>query len=61
MLASDLVSEDGEQRMALMWKCGRCLYSDGRWDEAESTFTEIIAIDRKTLGEESSFTLSSVA
>ncbi|KAK5309496.1 hypothetical protein LTR70_010244, partial [Exophiala xenobiotica] len=61
VLASDLVSEDGEHRMTLLRKYGRCLHSDGRWDEAEATFAEVVTIDRKTLGEESSFTLSSVA
>ncbi|KAK5069395.1 hypothetical protein LTR51_008645 [Lithohypha guttulata] len=61
VLASDLVSDDGEHRMALMRKYGSCLYSDGRWNEAEVTFTKIVATDRKTLGEESSFTLTSMA
>ncbi|KAJ9662196.1 hypothetical protein H2198_001547 [Neophaeococcomyces mojaviensis] len=61
VLGSDLVSEDGEQRMTLMWKYGRCLYSDGRWDEAEVTFTELLAIDRKALGEEKLSALSSMA
>ncbi|KAK5072432.1 hypothetical protein LTR64_005098 [Lithohypha guttulata] len=60
VIASDLVSEDGEQRMALMWKCGQCLYSDGRWDEAEALFTQILARQTKTLDAESPSTLNSI-
>ena len=61
VLASNLVNEDGEQRMALMWRCGRCLYSDGRWDEAEALFTQISATEMKRLGAESPSTLVSIA
>jgi tetratricopeptide (TPR) repeat protein len=47
VLKSDLVSKDGESRLALLWRYARCLYSDGRWNEAEATFNEIVAIEMK--------------
>ena len=61
VLASDLVSKDMEQRIDLMWKYGKCLYSDGRWDEAEAAFADLTAIYRQTSSEERYFALHSMA
>lgn len=44
-LESDLVSKYGKRRMAFMWRNGMCLYSDGRWDEAEASFTQILGME----------------
>ncbi|KAK5077403.1 hypothetical protein PMZ80_011240 [Knufia obscura] len=61
VLESDLISNSGEKRMALVWRYGQCLYSDGRWSEAEASFNEILATEMKTLDEESPSVLSSMA
>jgi hypothetical protein len=46
-LESDLVGRDRESRLALLWRYGKCLCSDGRWNEAEATFNEIVAIETR--------------
>lgn len=45
VLASDLVSEESAQRVELLRKYGRCVYSDGRWNEAEAMFYKIVEIE----------------
>ena len=47
--------------MKLMWKLGRCQYSDGRYAEAEAPFTEALKRAKRMLGEQSVKTLTSMA
>jgi tetratricopeptide (TPR) repeat protein len=61
VLESDLISNNEEKRMDLMWRYGRCLYSDGRWDEAEASFIQVLAMEMRTLGADSRSTLTSMA
>ncbi|KAF7503525.1 hypothetical protein GJ744_003676 [Endocarpon pusillum] len=61
VLESDLISDSGKERMALMWRYGKCLYSDGRWDEAEASYIQVLAMKLRTLGADSPSTLISMA
>ena len=61
VLESDLVNKDGKERLALMWRYGMCLLSDGRWNEAESSFTQVLEIEKRNLGAEHTDTLTSMA
>ena len=60
-LLSDLVNKNGEIRMNLTWRFGMCLYSDGRYNEAEVSFMEVAERRKKVLGEEHPSTLTSMA
>jgi tetratricopeptide (TPR) repeat protein len=48
-LESNLVNKDGETRLALMRRYGNCLYRDGRWNEAEELFTQILEMEKREL------------
>lgn len=61
VLASNLVDKGAKHRIALMWRCGRCLYSDGRWVEAQALFTKILASGMEVLGAADSNTLATMA
>ena len=61
VLESDLVSKDGKSRMALMWRYGLCLCSDGRWNEAEESFSQVLEIHKKKLGADHPNTLTTMA
>ncbi len=50
ILDSDLIDKDDEKRLCLMWKYARCLYSDGRWDEAEELFSQILETEKNMHG-----------
>ena|SRR5277367_982057 len=39
-LKSDLNDKGGKNWIDLAWNYGACLYSDGRWDEAEVSFVQ---------------------
>jgi tetratricopeptide (TPR) repeat protein len=60
VLESD-VNKDGERKMALLWRYGTCLYSDGRWSDAELSFSRIQAIEMRRLGVDNPNTLTSIA
>jgi tetratricopeptide (TPR) repeat protein len=60
-LESDLVDKDGKKRLALMWRHGNCLYSDGRWNEAEESFSQILETEMRELGADHPSTLTSMA
>jgi tetratricopeptide (TPR) repeat protein len=60
VLQSNLVNKDGEKRLALMWRYGNCLYSDGRWKEAEESCTQQIETERRKLGLDHPDTLTSM-
>jgi hypothetical protein len=61
VLESDLVGKDGEKWLGLMWKYAKCLYSDGRWSEAEVAFSQILEVEKTLLGEDHAETLTSIA
>jgi len=60
VLLSDLVDKNGEVRMNLTWRLGKCLYSDGRYSEAEVSFMEVVKRRKKVLGAEHPSTLTSI-
>ncbi|KIN03538.1 hypothetical protein OIDMADRAFT_177691 [Oidiodendron maius Zn] len=60
-LESNLIDKYDEIRINLAWKVGLCLYSDGRYNEAEVLFAEVMEMRKKVLGAEHPNTLTSIA
>ena len=60
-LGSDLVSEDGEDRVELLRRYGTCLYYDGRYNEAEVSIKQVMETRKRVLGAEHPDTLTSMA
>jgi hypothetical protein len=60
VLLSDLVDKNEEIRMNLTWRFGMCLYSDGRYNEAEVSFMEVAERRKKVLGAEHPIDLDGV-
>ncbi|KAH8660895.1 kinesin light chain 3 [Tricladium varicosporioides] len=60
ILNVDLVDKNWESRVDLMWRCGNCLYSDGRWDDAEELFAQVKEKRERVLGQEHPSTLDSM-
>ncbi|OAG00992.1 TPR-like protein [Paraphaeosphaeria sporulosa] len=63
---------DDEERLDLLWKCALALYSDGRYEEAEELFVQVMETSsrlnvqvmetfKRVLGEEHHSTLTSMA
>src|ERR1700722_7835020 len=46
--------------LALLWRFGMCLYEDGRWNEAESAFSQVMEARKRVLGPEHPDTLTSL-
>jgi hypothetical protein len=42
-----VVVEEGEARADLIWRYARCLYSDGRWNEAEVIFRQVLEKEKR--------------
>jgi len=61
VLISDMVPKDNEKRIDLAWRFGLCLLSDGRYNEAETPFLEVMQRYRRVLGQENPNTLTSMA
>jgi tetratricopeptide (TPR) repeat protein len=59
-LESNLVDKDGERRIDLAWKFGMCLFSDGRFTEAEVSIAYVMETRKKILGKEHPLTLTSM-
>jgi tetratricopeptide (TPR) repeat protein len=57
---SDLFQEDLEESLLLMLKLGQCLFSDGRWNEAEMPFMQVMEERKRVLGQEHPSTLTSM-
>jgi tetratricopeptide (TPR) repeat protein len=57
VLGSDLVEENGKDKTNMMWKYGMCLYDDGRYNEAEKLFEQVMETKKRVLGEEHPDTL----
>ncbi len=60
-LMSDKAGKDGETRIALSRRFGQCLLSDGRYNEAEAPFLEVMERHKRVLGQEHPDTLTSMA
>ena len=60
VLESDRVDKDWETRMCLVFRYACCLYEDGRWDDAEIPFTEVLDTKRRELGAEDPSMLTSI-
>ncbi|KAH0551380.1 hypothetical protein GP486_007405, partial [Trichoglossum hirsutum] len=61
VLSSSLIKDDVQERTQLLWKYSLCLYSDGRYDEAEESFSQVMETWKRKLGAEHPFTLNSIA
>ncbi|KAK9384145.1 hypothetical protein V1515DRAFT_576687 [Lipomyces mesembrius] len=59
-LDSQLIDQDGKSRIDLAWKVGNCLFSDGRWKEAETLLVQVMEFRKTVLGEEHPDTLTSM-
>ena len=57
---SNVVNKDGEKRLDLMWRYRMCLYRDGRWNEAEASFVQVLETRKRMLGEEHRRTVRSM-
>lgn len=61
VLESNLVASDNSSRIDLEWKIAMCYYSDGRFDEAEAFFREVVEFRTSVLGAEHPDTLKSIS
>ena len=61
VLKSNLIEKCGANRVGLAWKFGMCLYSDGRFNEAEELFVQVMEAWKRVLGEEHPGTLTNLA
>ena len=61
VLESNLIAKDDHSRIDLEWKIALCYYSDGRFNEAEAYFREVMEFRINVLGAEHPDTLKSVA
>ncbi|KAF2180563.1 hypothetical protein K469DRAFT_440296, partial [Zopfia rhizophila CBS 207.26] len=57
-LKSDQADKDGKARIDLAWRSGRCLYSDGQYNEAEELFVQVMETFKRMLGEKHLDTLA---
>ncbi|KAF4626630.1 hypothetical protein G7Y89_g11531 [Cudoniella acicularis] len=60
-LISNVINADAPNRIKLAWRFGMCLYSDGRYNEAEGQFIEVFKTKKRVLGQEHPDTLTSMA
>jgi hypothetical protein len=61
ILISDVVTKDDKKRISLLWRFGMCLYTDGRYNEAESLLVEETKRRLRVLGQEHPDTLTSMS
>jgi hypothetical protein len=60
-LSNVLDERKGGNRLTLVWKCAMTLFSDGRYNEAEELFLQVMETRKRVLGEEHPGTLNSMA
>ncbi|TVY18739.1 Kinesin light chain [Lachnellula arida] len=60
VLESNLIAKDDCSRIDLQWKIALCYYSDGRFDEAEAFFREVMEFRTNVLGAEHPDTLKGI-
>ncbi|KAF2004693.1 FabD/lysophospholipase-like protein [Amniculicola lignicola CBS 123094] len=53
--------EGGGAHMQLLWKFAMCLHADGKFNEAEDAFAQVMEMEKKVLGEEHPGTLASIS
>jgi tetratricopeptide (TPR) repeat protein len=61
VIMSAEAGKDGETWDALLWRFGRCLRSDGRYNEAEAPFVQVMERRKRVLGQEHPGTLASIS
>jgi tetratricopeptide (TPR) repeat protein len=61
VLKSEDSKEETKEREALVWKFAMCLHSDGRYNEAEKLFAEVVETRKRVLGSDHPDTLTSMA
>ena len=61
MLGCESPEDDEEERRKLTRKFARCLYSDGRYNEAEPWHVRMMEMSKRVLGDEHPSTLTSMA
>jgi tetratricopeptide (TPR) repeat protein len=61
VLESDVVSDDDDVRIDLLWKLGMCLYQEGRFSAAEKAFLQVMETRKRMLGPEHPSTLASMS
>ncbi|KAI9771206.1 MAG: hypothetical protein M1839_002865 [Geoglossum umbratile] len=61
VLSSSLIEDGVQERTQLLWKYSMCLYSDGRYDEAEKSFFQVMETRKRELGTEHPSVLTSMA
>jgi tetratricopeptide (TPR) repeat protein len=59
-LSQSLVDHDDKSRLQLAGKCAMALYSDGRYNEAEELFVQVMETRKRVLGDEHPDTLTSM-
>ncbi|KAF2190316.1 HET-domain-containing protein [Zopfia rhizophila CBS 207.26] len=60
VLESDVPGDDDKFRTSLLWKLGMCLYQEGRWNEAQRAFVQVMETRKRVLGPEHPDTLISM-
>jgi tetratricopeptide (TPR) repeat protein len=60
VLAQDSLEEEGKERAELIWRVAGCLYSDGRYKEAEPWCLQAMKTSKRALGEEYPNTLNTL-
>ena len=61
VLESSLIEDGVGEKSVLLWKFGMCLYSDGRYNEAETPILRVMETRRRMLGPEHPDTLTSMS
>jgi hypothetical protein len=59
-LSHSLADDDNEERLDLAWKCAMTLYSDGRYEEAEILFVQVLETRETKLGADHPDTMTSM-
>jgi tetratricopeptide (TPR) repeat protein len=57
----DIANKSWKTRTDLMWRYAMCLHKDGRWDEAEIPLTQVLDIEKGTLGADHPDTLTTMS
>ncbi|KAH8727390.1 hypothetical protein GQ44DRAFT_825097 [Phaeosphaeriaceae sp. PMI808] len=60
-LSHSLTEQEGGDRIILVQKCAMTLYSDGRYNESEELFVQVMETRKRMLGDEHPDTLTSMA
>lgn len=60
VLESCVIEDEIRDKGGLLWKFGMCLYSDGRYSEAEKSISQVVETRKRALGAEHPDTLASI-